>query len=108
MRSLSVVLLIAGFLVVFSSSAAAVDPVPAKPAAEQPQSDDTAKTKQSKVKAKQSKTKAKKADFDQEHSGGTVHCDLCTTYCTETVCDPKCHNVRYECGTHSCNCRPGS
>jgi hypothetical protein len=37
-----------------------------------------------------------------------VHCDLCTTYCTETVCDPKCHNVRYECGTHSCNCRPGS
>jgi hypothetical protein len=45
---------------------------------------------------------------DVQSSGGTVHCDLCTTYCTKTVCDPKCHNDTYACGTHSCNCRPGS
>ncbi len=33
-------------------------------------------------------------------SGSTVHCDLCTVYCTS--CDPKCHQVA--CGTTPCNC----
>ena len=37
----------------------------------------------------------------------TVHCDLCTQHCTRTVCDPKCRNETYACGTVSCNCRPG-
>jgi hypothetical protein len=39
-------------------------------------------------------------------SSGTVHCDLCTTYCHgDLVCDPRCHYTStYACGTHSCNC----
>jgi hypothetical protein len=49
-----------------------------------------------------------KADENQK-SGGTIHCDLCPTYCTRTVCDTKgCHTENYLCGMHSCNCRPGS
>lgn len=33
-------------------------------------------------------------------SGSTVHCDLCTVYCTS--CDPQCHQVA--CDTTPCNC----
>lgn len=33
-------------------------------------------------------------------SGSTVHCDLCTVYCT--ICDPQCHQVA--CSTTPCNC----
>lgn len=54
------------------------------------------------------KTAGSKSDDGVDHSGGTIHCDLCTTYCTRTVCEPKCRNEKYACGTHSCNCRPGA
>jgi hypothetical protein len=57
----------------------------------------------------QQKDAPKVLDSDKQSSGGTVHCDICTTYCTRTICDlSKCYDEKYACGTHSCNCRPGS
>lgn len=41
-------------------------------------------------------------------SGPTVHCDLCPTYCTRTICDLNgCRDEQYICGWYSCNCSHG-
>lgn len=59
--------------------------------------------------APKAKPKVKEKTDEIQGTGGTIHCDLCTTYCTRLVCDlNECRNESYACGTHSCNCRPGS
>lgn len=46
---------------------------------------------------------------DPDSSGGTVHCDLCPTYCDRIECDTKgCRTVKYICGYHNCRCTDGA